>query len=99
MRPYAMTALRYLTRRFYHIENAFFLPHMASNMDNDLHGSDSKKDKRIAVLFPGSYRSVDSLYDEIKERFPNGIANRLAMQTLERLLSCPWETLEVAFET
>lgn len=96
-------------RRFYHIENGFFLPHMASlskgiyqeePLGNQTLSrcADQLIDKEISLLFPGNYRPVNELYQDINERFKGSRANELALQVLEYLIANPSETMERAFE-
>ena len=100
-------------RRFYHIENGFFLPHMASlsegiweareqegdsAQENNMFQGASLQQKEIPVLFPCGYRSVEELYDDINERFAGSEANRLALQVLEYLIAHPWVTMEAAMD-
>lgn len=84
-------------RRFYHIRNAFFLPHMAS-LSAGISKTECSDRKEIPVLFPGGYRPVNELYRDINERFQGGRANKIALQTLEFLIENPSETLEGAFD-
>ena len=84
-------------KRFYHIKNAFFLPHMAS-LSAGISNEDTMDKKEISILFPGNYRSVNQLYRDINERFAGGEANRLALQVLEYLIANTSETIEGAFD-
>ena len=84
-------------RRFYHIKNGFFLPHMAS-LSAGISNEESLEEKEISLLFPGNYRSVNKLYQDINERFAGSGANALALQVLEYLIANPSETLEGAFD-
>lgn len=84
-------------RRFYHIQNGFFLPHMAS-LSKGISNEEPLENKEIPLLFPGNYRSVNELYRDINERFDGSDANLLALQILEYLIVNPWETMEGAFD-
>lgn len=84
-------------RRFYHIKNGFFLPHMAS-LSKGISQDESLEKKEISLLFPGGYRSVNELYRDINERFEDSTANTLALLVLEYLIANPSETMEGAFD-
>ena len=84
-------------KRFYHIKNAFFLPHMAS-LSKGISNLQPLEKKEISLLFPGGYRSVNELYQGINERFKDSEANTLALQVLEFLIANPSETMEGAFD-
>lgn len=84
-------------KRFYHIRNAFFLPHMAS-LSKGISEEEPLEKKEISLLFPGGYRSVNELYRDINDRFQGSEANTLALQVLEYLLANPSETMEGAFD-
>ncbi len=84
-------------KRFYHIRNAFFLPHMAS-LSKGTGEEELLEKKEIPLLFPGGYRPVNELYRDINNRFQNSEANALALQVLEYLLTNPSETMEDAFD-
>lgn len=84
-------------RRFYHIKNGFFLPHMAS-LSKGISDAEPLEKKEISLLFPGNYRSVNELYQDINERFKDSEANTLALQVLEYLIANPSETMEGAFD-
>lgn len=85
-------------KRFYHTENTYFLPHMASLSAGIADEKEEGIQKDIEVLFPGGYRSVNDLYHEINERFQDSVANRLALQMMEYLIANPMETMEGAFD-
>lgn len=84
-------------RRFYHIRNGFFLPHMAS-LSEGISSDEPLENKEISLLFPANYRSVNELYRDINERFKDSEANALALQVLEYLIENPSETMEGAFD-
>ena len=84
------------TKRFFGIENVYFMPHMAS-LGTDFHYIPCEK-KDIQILFPGTLRSCNELYEHIKEMWPQEDSRYLALGVMERLLNKPWETLEDAWE-
>ncbi len=84
------------TRRFFEIDNVYFMPHMAS-LDADFHNIPYEK-KDIQILFPGTLRSCNALYEQVKEMWTQENGRRLALGVMERLLEKPWETLEDAWE-
>ncbi|MCM1302692.1 MAG: glycosyltransferase [Lachnospiraceae bacterium] len=81
-------------KRFFSIENVFFMPHMAS-LCTEFHQIPYEK-KSIEILFPGSVCSCNALYEQIKERWYSESSLLLALSMLEYLLENPEKTLEEA---
>lgn len=81
-------------KRFFGIENVFFMPHMAS-LCTEFHQIPYEK-KSIEILFPGSVFSCNALYGQIKERWYSESSLLLALSMLEYLLENPEKTLEEA---
>ncbi len=82
-------------KRFYGIEHTYFCPHMASvNVEFDC--SREPYEKEFDVFFPASYRSPNSIFKEINERFSGTRTNLLALNIIEYLLENTGETIEDA---
>lgn len=84
------------TRRFFGIDNVYFMPHMAS-LGTEFHNIPYEK-KDIQILFPGTLRSCNVLYEQVKEIWRSENSKRIALGVMERLLVNSWETLEDALE-
>ena len=85
------------SRRFFGISNVYFMPHMAS-LGTDFNNIPYEK-KDIQILFPGTLRQCNVLYEQVKEIWRSENSKRIALDVMERLLSYPWETLEDALES
>ena len=83
-------------KRFFGINNTFFLPHMAS-IETPFERV-SIENKTIGVLFPGSMASCDEMYQEIKEQWPQDNIRLLVLRTIEYLIYNPSSTVEDAME-
>lgn len=81
-------------RKYFGLENVFFMPHMASLCTEFRQIPYEKKD--IELVFPGSLGSCNILYEQIKERWTSESSLSVALSMLERLLANPRETLEEA---
>lgn len=79
-------------KRFYNLRNAFFIPHMGTAPIADC--TDSKKD--IDLLFPASFLSYNTLYEQIKQYPPQ--LQSLLFHMIEYLLENPFSTIENAME-
>jgi glycosyltransferase involved in cell wall biosynthesis len=82
-------------KRFYGIEHAYFCPHMAS-MNVEFDCGLEPYEKEFDVFFPAGYRSPNSIYQDINERFNGTQTNLLALNILEYLLENTSETIEAA---
>ena len=83
------------SKRFFGIQNTFFMPHMAS-LSVEFHQTPYEK-KDMDLLFPGSLGSCNALYKQIIERWPSENSRQLALATLECLLENPGKTVEAVF--
>lgn len=83
-------------KRFLGVENAFFLPHMAS-VCGQFHKIPIDE-KSISVLMPGGLVSCNTLYQNIKDKMPDERTRLLALGTLEYLLDHPDQTVEKALQ-
>ena len=79
-------------KRFYGIENAFFLPHMGTLLNRK-----NNVNKDISLLFGGWYKPYNESYKEIKENYPDDI-KLLFLEVISLLLEHPEIPIEMAFE-
>ena len=83
-------------KRFLGVENAFFLPHMAS-----LERQPQRipmEEKSIPLLMPGSMFPCNDLYQKIKEQWPDEKVQLLVLGTMEYLIDHPDLTMEDALQ-
>lgn len=81
-------------KHFFGINNAFFLPHMASI--NTRFERVSIENKTIEVLFPGTMMSCNDMYQQIKDQWPQDNMKVLVLEIIEFLLCNPSATVEEA---
>ncbi len=81
-------------KKYYDLENCFFLPHMASEIQ-----CREEVDKDIQVLFPAALAQCNGLYKKIQETFQsNPFMLKIVLDLLEFLIANPRYTMEAALE-
>ena len=84
------------SKRFYHIQHSYFLPHIGTIPPTT--GGQPLEKRKHQILFPGSYVPYNTFYQKIKSAQISDEIKMLYMETLEQMLDCPENTLEYAFE-
>lgn len=81
-------------KKYYDLENCFFLPHMASEIQRR-----EEIDKDIEVLFPAALVQCNELYKKIQDTFQsNSFMLKVVLDLLEFLIANPQYTMEAALE-
>ena len=84
-------------KRFLGVENAFFLPHMASLEKEPLRIP--FEEKSIPLLMPGGLFSCNELYQKIKDQWADEKVQLLILGTMEYMIDHPELTMEDALQT
>lgn len=81
-------------KKYYDLENCFFLPHMASEIQ-----CREEVDQDIEVLFPAALAQCNELYKKIQDAFQdNPFMLKVVLDLLEFLIANPQYTMEAALE-